>query len=203
MTPVLLDLCCGLGGWTRGFQAVGYECHGYDVKDWGYPGTLHLYDIRDTQPIIDMWRSKVDVIVASPPCTEFTVRDLPWSRNKGLPPPDLSIVQACFAIREGIQPRVFVLENVRGAQPYIGRAPVHRKSYYFWGDTALIPHLPQGHFKGVPFESWRANGNRVINVPNKSKESISGTHPEMRALIPWPLAYGLACLCYSGLRGGE
>jgi hypothetical protein len=45
--PVCIDLYCGLGGWSEGFLAEGYECIGYDIEahdygSGGYPGTLML-----------------------------------------------------------------------------------------------------------------------------------------------------------------
>lgn len=193
--PICLDLCCGLGGWTEGFLAVGYECHGYDIKDFNYPGTLHLQDIRQTVDIAAMWIGRVDVIVASPPCNEFTIRDLPWGRKKDLPPPDTSIVEACYQLRDLIRPRVFLLENVRGAQPWIGRAPAHRGPYYFWGDVALLPFLPVEFKKGVTFGTYKSNGNKVTQHRHSYKENIWGHHPELRAKIPWPLAQGYAQLC--------
>jgi site-specific DNA-cytosine methylase len=30
--PIVIDLFCGLGGWTEGFLAEGYDCVGYDIE---------------------------------------------------------------------------------------------------------------------------------------------------------------------------
>ena len=30
--PLCIDLYCGLGGWTEGFLAEGYECIGFDIE---------------------------------------------------------------------------------------------------------------------------------------------------------------------------
>jgi hypothetical protein len=45
--PLVVDLCCGLGGWTRGFVAEGYDAIGFDIErhvygDKRYPAQLVL-----------------------------------------------------------------------------------------------------------------------------------------------------------------
>ena len=187
--PLCIDLCCGLGGVAEGFLAAGYRVVGYDIENHGYPGELRLQDVREVDSIVDQWKGQ-DIIVlwASPPCNEFTIRDLPWGRNRNLPPPDLSIANACFDLARRLCPKIFVLENVRGAQPWIGRAPLHRGPYYFWGDVALVPPLPEGHI-------YRANGKYLSQHRQSYKEHHWGRDPLKRAKIPFQLSYGLALAC--------
>lgn len=83
------DLLCGLGGWSEGFLAEGYECIGFDIErhDYGtggYPGTLILRDVRS---IHGSELADATVIVASPPCQAYSYRAMPWKRAKALPPP--------------------------------------------------------------------------------------------------------------------
>ena len=173
--PLLVDLCGGLGGVAEGFLVAGYAVVGYDIQDHGYPSEIRVQDVREVDSIVAQWEGRqITVLWASPPCNEMTLRDLPWGRIKHLPPPDLSIFEACFELARRLKPKVFVLENVRGAQPWIGRAPLHRGPYYFWGDVALMPMLPPNTIK---------------------KEGHSGKNPLKRAKIPFALSYGLAMAC--------
>src|ERR1017187_3820916 len=122
--PVVIDLCAGRGGWTRGFLAEGYRAFGFDIERHGeYPGELVLQDVRT----VDGRRMRhAAVIVASPPCPEFSRWDQPWTRAKNPPYPTLAIelVQACWRIaaEAGVP---IILENVRGAQRFIGPARAH------------------------------------------------------------------------------
>jgi len=72
---------------------------------------------------------------------------MPWKRAKALPPPELGIklFQAQFRIQREASEAAgryipLVVENVKGAQPWVGRAAWHYGSYYLWGDVpALMP----------------------------------------------------------------
>ena len=49
MKPLAIDLFCGLGGWTEGLLAEGYDVVGFDIErhDYGtggYPAQLVLQD---------------------------------------------------------------------------------------------------------------------------------------------------------------
>src|SRR6267378_3618119 len=65
----VLDLFCGMGGWSKPFIEDGDEVWGIDVKDFHYPGILIKEDIRalDGYGFGDM-----DLIIGSPPCSEFS-----------------------------------------------------------------------------------------------------------------------------------
>lgn len=158
--PLVIDLCCGLGGWTRGFLAEGYEAIGFDIErheygDKRYPAELILKDIRQLCGY-DLRAVNPAVIVASPPCQEFSYMAMPWRRGKqikaalceGCPFPEgydgsrtvaelTALYDACFRIaRECGVP--IVVENVKGAQPWVGRARAHFGSYYLWGDVESV-----------------------------------------------------------------
>jgi len=158
--PLVIDLCCGLGGWSAGFLAEGWDCIGFDIEkheygDKRYPADLILksilelngYDLRAVNPAL---------VVASPPCQEFSYMAMPWKRGKQIagalreqcPFPEVydgsrtvaeltALYDACFRIaRQAGCP--IVLENVKGAQPWVGMARAHFGSYYLWGDVESV-----------------------------------------------------------------
>lgn len=153
--PLCIDLFCGLGGWSDGFLAEGWDCIGFDIErhDYGrgtYPGRLVLADV------LGLWGSqfaKADCIVASPPCQTYSYMAMPWSRAKALAAwyreHELRQVQlnalfnACFRIQREACAAAgrhipMVVENVKGAQSWVGTARAHFGSFYFWGDIGMV-----------------------------------------------------------------
>ena len=150
--PLTIDLFCGLGGWTDGFLAEGYFCIGFDIERRPYPGHLVLQDVTTLHG--RQFRDAT-VIVASPPCQAYSYRAMPWKRAKALPPPDNTLFDACFRIqREASEaagrPIPMVVENVCGAQKWVGKAKWHYGSYYLWGDVPALMPMVSGRSTKLP-----------------------------------------------------
>ncbi len=185
--PIALDLCCGLGGWTTGLQATGWYVIGFDIEAKPeYSGDeLVIKDIRDIkikEYITNGFLSRpVSLVVASPPCQEFSYRSFPFKKCQNLPLPDKSIWQACERIaRECSAP--LVLENVRGAQKFMGKAKAHYGSLYLWNDVPAL--LPTGkHVKGFGRDFQVQTINSFNSKSNKRKAFAAEA-----AKIPFELA---------------
>ncbi len=164
--PLAIDLYCGLGGWTEGLLAEGYKVVGFDIErhvygDHQYPAQLVLQDVTTLH---GSQFKDAALIVASPPCQAYSYRAMPWSRAKALPPPDNTLFDACFRIQREASAAAgrhvpMVVENVRGAQKWVGRAKWNFGSFYLWGDVpALMPIVKRREMIKVPGFSFDGSG---------------------------------------------
>src|SRR5262245_57560831 len=109
----VLDLCCGLGGWSKGFAANGFECEGIDNRDLGYPYRFIHKDLFDFEP-----SGHYDVIVASPPCSEFsTAKYYAYGTQKELD--GLQLVDRVQYLIHKLKPRFWIMENVKHLADFI------------------------------------------------------------------------------------
>ncbi len=159
MRPLAIDLFCGLGGWAEGLLAEGYDVIGFDIERHVYGA--HRYPaqlvIQDVLTLHGSQFCDAALIVASPPCQEYSYMTMPWTRAKakaaviradttGWMRAELNcLFDACFQIQKDASFAAgrhipMVVENVRGAQKWVGRARWNYGSFYLWGDVpALMP----------------------------------------------------------------
>lgn len=186
MKPEAKDLFCGLGGWTEGLLAEGYDVEGFDIEaheygDEKYPAKLVLQDVLTLH---GSRFKNAALIVASPPCQEFSYMAMPWSRAKqivrALRGQDefpagyrgsrtiaelTALFDACFRIQREASEAAgrhipMVVENVKGAQPWVGPAKWSFGSYYLWGDVpALMPSTVRLEGVKAPGMNWSDQSN--------------------------------------------
>lgn len=180
--PLAIDLYAGLGGWTEGLLAEGYRVVGFDIErhDYGtggYPAQLVLQDVLTLH---GAQFCEASLIVASPPCQFWSRMAMPFKcpwkseeleRRTKL---SASLWEACFRIqREASQAAgcviPLVIENVKGAQPWVGRARWHYGSFYLWGDVPAL--MPSAHaLAKVPGLNWSGS-----DQPGYVAKAFNGT----------------------------
>lgn len=183
--PLAIDLYAGLGGWAQGLLAEGYDVVGFDIEEhvYGehrYPGQLVVQDVCTLHG--SQFKGAA-LIVASPPCQEYSYMAMPWKRAKakaaairadetGQALADLNrLFNECFRIQREASFAAgrhipMVVENVRGAQAWVGRARWSHGSFYLWGDVPALMPMTKRAFK-VPSSQGRrtdlGNGARFTS----------------------------------------
>jgi len=195
--PRVLDLCCGMGFWSIGFYREGFDCVGIDIVDVGYPYDLQLQDVHEAQ----LSPENYDVVVASPPCTEFSelifLAVAKGQRRPADPEKGMDLVRECWRLIQEAKPQCWALENVRGAvshiQTLLGPPKLKHRPWYLWGDFPAFL-LPQSNL-GIKV---RTGPNGRLNSDVKFDPLVSWK----RARIPLPLSIGLAKACATKLLRG-
>lgn len=165
----MLDLFCGRFGWGRAFAARGWEVVGVDlVEPPEIPEGCHFVrqDILEwTWP--DVRRAlggQFDFFCASSPCEQFSVHGMKhFNPNPPYPELGIKLFKHTRALCEssGVP---YVMENVRAAQPFVGRATNHCGPFYLWGNAVpLLMH--QGIKKGWGTTYIDKNGRKRTQGP--------------------------------------
>ena len=179
----VIDLYCGLGGWAKGFVEKGDNVTGYDIIDFSekYPGKFVKSDLLTLKDF-----PSADIIVASPPCTDFSKSSFPsaWKSVQRYPPDipkALQLFNRIYEIVDIVKPKYFIIENVRGAEKYVGKARMHIGSRYFWGN---FPLFSVGDADDI-YGKWKI-------PPSKDR-------PVLRSVIPLSISRAFAqCVTSSG-----
>lgn len=222
--PLVVELFCGSFGWSAGFLAEGYRAIGFDIEHLPHHGPVPEGAELVLQDVLTLHGSQfrdATVIVASPPCQNYSYLAMPWSRStdwvrpdgdgyevlnsaaaKAMREewmrngPDNRLFDACFRIQaEAIEARQqyrscecltqgwpnacskcyipLVVENVRGAIPWVGRSAWNFGSFHLWGDVPAL--MPKQNARKVPvYSDPRRNGGKGVHITSPA-ENEEGT----------------------------
>lgn len=198
--PLAIDLFCGLGGWTEGLLAEGYDVVGFDIErhEYGerrYPAQLVVQDVLTLHG--SQFRDAA-LIVASPPCQAYSWMAMPWKLAKakaaairsdttGQMLADLNrLFDACFRIQAQASLAAgrhipMIVENVRGAIPWVGRSRWNWGSFHLWGDVpALMPFTSHVKQAGVNWQATKVPGFR-FDGSGKSFQTASVSETDIKS----------------------
>lgn len=117
--PTVIDLFCGIGGFSKGFEQAGYSVS-LGVDNWSVALNTFKENHKDTEIINSniediedafflQFKGTIDVVIGGPPCQGFSMsgrRDINDKRN--------TLFEEFVRVVKIVEPKVVVLENVVG-----------------------------------------------------------------------------------------
>jgi len=186
----VLDLFSGLGGFSEAFVRAGHEVMRIDnnplLSEVPHTEIFDIFEFRDI--LVDHNQrghviSQPDVILASPPCHEFSMaHNAPRSiasREGTLDEyePNMEYLNVAMEIISLLKPKWYIIENVVGSiryfEPVLGKHKQKVGAFVFWGSFPRI-HLLQ-------------------EIPSKAQmdKRHSPLRSNYRAKIPLPVSMGI------------
>jgi len=170
----VLDLFCGLGGWSSAFIEANHNCTGIDIKNIGYPYRFIKADLNDWKP-----DQHYDVILASPPCTQFSKVNQNWN-GKNNESKGLGLVFKTFALIEQIKPKYWVIENVKGLSEFIDKPndivrygkSSQRKAAYLWSNIGKLGMLDSMIIKNTHRKTFKIGDPELAKIPYELSHAV-------------------------------
>jgi hypothetical protein len=148
----MFDGFCGRFGWAKAFLARGWEVTAVDlVRPTEVPDGIEFIQ-ADMLTITAEYLRQFDFACFSSPCEQFSVHGMKhFHPNPPYPEMGIKLFNHTRSIAEasGIP---YVMENVRAAQQFVGRAVHHLGSFYLWGNA--VPPLMT---TGISKTKWTSN----------------------------------------------
>jgi hypothetical protein len=160
--PLCIELFAGTMSWSRGWLELGGHAVGFDLEHLPHHGPVPKgaeLVLQNVNTLHGRQFKNAVLILASPPCQEFSYMAMPFTRGKQIAAalrgegefPEkyvgsrtvaelTALFDACFRIQREASEAAghhipMVVENVVGAQRWVGPAKAHFGSRYLWGDV--------------------------------------------------------------------
>ncbi len=198
----VLDLCCGMKGWSKAFAERGHYVMTVDIEPKFEPDICA--DVLDLT--IEDLGTDWDIILASPPCQGFSIASCMkhWAKGSYSPKTEfadrsLRLVQHVYELIEQIKPTYWAMENPRGMLRKVWKWPTLTTYFAAWSGGDLHQRRPQ-----KPTDLWGTfptgmlwpEPRRWELAPRGTQRGTQGIKdPAERAVIPWGLSFTLCINC--------
>ena len=185
----VLDLFSGLEGWSGPWRDLGHEVYRVEI-DPKFPA-----EHRDIlEPFELPW--KPDVVLASPPCTSFSMMSVGKHWTKDNQPKSITAAMGIRLVRTTIElisrlkPKWYVIENPRAKlRTFDEMKPFNRLTvtYCQYGEKRM---KPTDLWTNVPLEAKACKNGASCHVaaPRGSRTGTQGTEKHLSAKIPKALS---------------
>ena len=211
----VLDLFCGLGGFSQAFEdSDRWEVTTVDIEERFEPDRVaDVFNLRPSD------FGEFDVVLASPPCTQFSLAASSLERFvDGEPQTEaardaVGLVYHTLGLINALTPEYWFLENPQGFLRQVIGEPAARVTYCQYGTDYMKPTdlwgdhpqqwIPRSCSYGDgchQYNTDQANGGDG-NVRTMFQHTTSGSDPAERAKVPAELSEAIRDACEAGLDG--
>jgi len=195
----ILDLFSGLGGWSAAFKDRGHEVVRIE-RNYRF-GADYCRDIGALESLDQFGR--FDVILASPPCENFSVASIHAHWQGHVPDESaqrsLELVRHTIKLIEDAKPRFWILENPRGMLRKLIGKPNATVAYCQYGLSIMKPTDLWGILPPSFKPRCCKGGNPDHEAAPRGKTEALGLQkiastPE-RAKVPYQLSLEVCLAC--------
>lgn len=206
----VLDLCCGMKGWSKAFAERGHYVLTVDINPAFEPDICADVMSLTVEDLGTDW----DIILASPPCEAFSVASCGhhWVKGSYAPKSEkadnsLQLVQHVYELIEAINPKHWVMENPLGMLRKVWKQPTLTTYFASWsgGDyEGRRPQKPTDLWGAIPVSMLWPEPRRWELAPRGTSRGTQGIKdPGERAKIPWGLSFTLCINCENSDGNGH
>jgi hypothetical protein len=212
----VLDLFAGLGGFSQAFAASErWAVTTVEIEARFEPDRqADVFDLRPSD-----FERDFDVVLASPPCTQFSLAASSLERFvDGEPRTDdardaVALVYHTLGLIRGLNPDYWVVENPQGFLRQIIGEPAARVTYCQYGKEYMKPtdlwgehppaFVPRSCSYGDDCHAYNTDQEHGGdgNVRTMFQQTTSGGNAAERAKVPAELSTAIRDACEAGLEG--
>jgi hypothetical protein len=200
-----LDLFCGLGGFSAAFaDADRWAVTTVDIEGRFEPDIeADVFELRPSD-----FEREFDVVLASPPCTQFSIAASRFYRfENGEPQTEdaadaLALVHHTVGLIRGLAPTYWLLENPVGKLRQVWRAPNATLTQCQYGRALRKPTDLWGDVPPAVFKTCSPGDDCHDSEPRGMGSGENHVRdPAERAKVPYELSDAIREACEAGLDG--
>jgi len=217
-----LDLFCGLGGFSAAFEdSDRWDVTTVDIEpEFGPDIVADVFDLRPSD-----FGKEFDVVLASPPCTQFSLAASSLERFvDGEPQTDdaadaVALAYHTLGLVRGLSPDYWFVENPQGFMRQVIGDPAGRVTYCQYGTDYMKPtdlwgeHPPGFSYLSCSYgdachayntdQEHGGKGNCEVMDKSRSasQQTTSGSNAAERAKVPYQLSESIRDACEAALDG--
>jgi site-specific DNA-cytosine methylase len=145
----VIDLFCGIGGFSEGFKQAGFEIY-LAIDNWELALKSHKVNHPDSNHwLVDIFYldkiPECDVIIGSPPCTDFSIAKAMQGDRRD-PEKGMILIDKMVDLIRKTKPKYWILENVWGLTDSLKLSHIKIDCYDFGSKShrrrAFFGHFP-------------------------------------------------------------